>query len=191
MTKHGVTRRLEPMLLACCALALTAACGGDGDSDTAANTMPDSAIEVQPGGEVATVYAPDLGIDLNAMSRIDGGVYIRDLEVGQGDTATAGDRVRVDYTGWFPNGVQFDASAGTPIVFTLGVGDVIAGWDQGITGMQTGGRRILVIPPASAYGDRGRPGVIPSNATLVFDVRLVEVMPDTTATQPDTGSIHD
>jgi FKBP-type peptidyl-prolyl cis-trans isomerase len=160
--------------------ALIASCG-DASDDAPADTTADSAMEVQPGGQVATAYAAELGVDLNAMAELEGGLRIRDFEPGAGDTASAGDRVSVDYTGWLPNGVQFDASEGDPITFTLGVGEVITGWDTGIAGMQAGGRRMLVIPPGMAYGDRGRAGVIPPNATLVFDVTLVEVRPDTAA----------
>ena len=167
--------------------AFIAACGaGSGDAPPA-DANPDTAFESQPGGQVATAYAPELAVDLNTMTELEGGLRIRDIEPGTGDTATAGDRVRVDYTGWLPNGVQFDASDGNPITFTLGVGDVITGWDQGVAGMQVGGRRMLVIPPDMAYGDRGRAGVIPPNATLVFDVTLVEVMPDTAAAAETGG----
>jgi FKBP-type peptidyl-prolyl cis-trans isomerase len=145
-------------------------------------------MESTSGGQVATAYAPELGVDLNAMVELEGGLRIRDFEPGAGDTASAGDRVSVNYTGWLPNGVQFDSSDGNPITFTLGVGEVIGGWDMGVAGMQVGGRRMLVIPPAMAYGERGRAGVIPPNATLVFDVTLVDVMPDTTGAAGPGGT---
>ena len=103
--------------------------------------------------------------------------YLRDLEVGGGATAQVGNEVVVHYTGWLPNGDEFDSSRGPggPFSFTLGAGSVIDGWDEGVQGMQVGGRRTLVIPPALGYGPRGAGGVIPPNATLVFEVELLEV----------------
>lgn len=163
-------------------------CGGDA-GETVRQTRTDTLGG--PAGEgysVATVYSPNLGIDLGAMRPLPSGLYLRDLEPGAGDTAVAGNRVLVDYTGWLPNGVEFDASNGNPIAFTLGVGEVIPGWDQGIAGMRAGGRRVLVIPPALAYGEPGRPGVIPPSSTLVFDVRLIEIMADSAAATSDTSA---
>lgn len=111
-----------------------------------------------------------------------------DLVVGTGDEATTGARVTVHYTGWLYDhaapefkkaGQPFDSSknSGRPFTFTLGQGQVIAGWDQGVAGMKVGGQRRLVIPSALAYGESGAGGVIPPNATLVFDVELLEVQP--------------
>jgi FKBP-type peptidyl-prolyl cis-trans isomerase FkpA len=105
-----------------------------------------------------------------------------DLVVGTGAEAVSGKTIRVDYTGWLYNadrednkGAQFDTSAGRdPLEFTLGIGQVIAGWDQGLAGMKVGGKRRIVIPPSLAYGGTRR-GPIPPNATLVFDVELIEV----------------
>jgi FKBP-type peptidyl-prolyl cis-trans isomerase FkpA len=105
-----------------------------------------------------------------------------DLLQGTGTDATAGKVLSVHYTGWFFNesapgqkGVQFDSSQGqTPFTFTLGVGQVIAGWDQGVVGMRVGGIRRLVIPPSLAYG-AVRSGPIPPNATLVFELELLDV----------------
>lgn len=109
-----------------------------------------------------------------------------DLIVGTGPEAVSGSRIKVNYAGWLYNaarpdakGGQFDFSApGQPLTFTLGVGQVIAGWDQGLIGMKVGGQRRLVIPPSLGYGG-ARQGPIPANATLVFDVELVEVVPPT------------
>ena len=104
--------------------------------------------------------------------------------VGNGDEATAGNSVTVHYTGWLHDegaadnkGQKFDSSRdrGDPFVFPLGGGRVIAGWDQGVAGMKVGGQRTLVIPPEMGYGARGAGGVIPPNATLVFDVELLAV----------------
>lgn len=105
------------------------------------------------------------------------GLQYKDLRVGTGTPAEARRTVRVHYTGTFVDGDAFDSSRdrGEPLEFTLGVGQVIAGWDEGVTGMREGGQRILVIPGHLAYGARGVPGAIPPNETLVFDVELVEV----------------
>lgn len=107
------------------------------------------------------------------------GLQYEDISAGTGATATAGQRVRVHYTGWLytdgVKGTKFDSSKdrGDPFVFQLGAGMVIRGWDEGVAGMQVGGVRTLVIPPALGYGARGAGGVIPPNATLMFDVELL------------------
>jgi FKBP-type peptidyl-prolyl cis-trans isomerase len=104
-------------------------------------------------------------------------LIIEELTVGDGATATAGQSVSVHYTGWLTDGTKFDSSVdrGDPFEFNLGRGQVIAGWDQGVAGMQVGGKRKLTIPPEMGYGSRGAGGVIPPNATLVFDVELLAV----------------
>ena len=100
-----------------------------------------------------------------------------DLVVGKGASAQSGDDVVVHYVGWLTNGQQFDSSRARrdPLDFALGAGDVIKGWDQGIEGMRTGGKRKLTIPAELAYGDKGCGGVIPPHATLVFEVELLEI----------------
>ncbi|HTN53847.1 MAG TPA: FKBP-type peptidyl-prolyl cis-trans isomerase [Anaeromyxobacter sp.] len=101
---------------------------------------------------------------------------IEDLTVGAGREARAGDALEVHYAGWLEGGRQFDASAGgAPFAFDLGAGEVIKGWDQGLVGMRVGGRRRLTVPPELAYGSRGFPGVIPPQATLIFEVELVAI----------------
>ena len=105
-----------------------------------------------------------------------------DLLLGAGADAVTGAVLTVNYTGWFYNasatagkGVQFDSSVGqTPLTFTLGAGQVIRGWDQGVQGMKVGGIRRLVIPPSLGYGE-ARFGPIPPNATLLFEIELLEV----------------
>ena len=101
----------------------------------------------------------------------------RDLAQGSGPTAAAGNEVVVHYTGWLVDGTKFDSSVdrGRPFSFKLGGGQVIKGWDQGIQGMKVGGKRKLTIPPEMGYGARGAGGVIPPNATLVFEVELLGV----------------
>jgi FKBP-type peptidyl-prolyl cis-trans isomerase len=105
------------------------------------------------------------------------GLEYIEKEAGAGEQAKAGQTVRVHYTGKFPDGRVFDSSVerGEPIEFKLGAGRVIKGWDEGIALMKVGGKAQLVIPPDLGYGARGAGGVIPPNATLVFDVELVEV----------------
>ena len=105
------------------------------------------------------------------------GLRIIDLEQGNGAEATAGQTVVVHYRGTLEDGTQFDASydRGTPFSFPLGRGRVIKGWDEGVQGMKVGGKRKLVIPPDLGYGSRGAGGVIPPNATLIFEVELLDI----------------
>lgn len=104
-------------------------------------------------------------------------LVVEDLVVGKGQAAAAGNDVLVHYVGRIENGPQFDSSRARrdPLDFSLGAGDVIRGWDQGVEGMRVGGLRRLTIPPQLAYGDQGCGGVIPPHATLVFEVELLEV----------------
>jgi len=111
--------------------------------------------------------------------KTDSGLQYWDIKVGTGAVANDGDHVKVHYTGWFTDGKKFDSSvdAHQPYSFTLGKGDVIKGWDEGVTGMKVGGKRQLRIPPELAYGDAGYKKIVPPNATLIFDVQLLAVTP--------------
>ena len=154
-------RRLR-LALPALLLGAVAACGSDGESPL--SPLPDD-----------VTFAPALGVDLAAMTRTSTGLYRRDLAEGTGRAAARGGMVAVAYTGWLTDGTQFDARpTSNPLAFRLGVGQVIAGWDEGIQGMREGGRRQLVIPAGLAYGASGN-GPIPPNAPLVFLVELVAV----------------
>ncbi len=104
------------------------------------------------------------------------GLRITELLIGNGETALEGKNVSVNYKGTLENGKEFDSSYGrAPFTFPLGAGKVIKGWDEGVAGMKVGGKRELTIPPSLGYGERGAGGVIPPNATLIFEVELLSV----------------
>ena len=105
------------------------------------------------------------------------GLTIEDTVIGKGASAATGQDIIVHYAGWLADGTQFDSSKekNDPFEFTLGKAEVMAGWEQGLPGMKVGGTRKLTIPPELGYGARGAGGVIPPNATLVFEVELLAV----------------
>ena len=105
------------------------------------------------------------------------GLKYTDEQVGTGATAVAGKTAVVHYTGWLMDGTKFDSSKdrGQPFSFPLGGGQVIKGWDEGVAGMKVGGKRVLIVPPSLGYGARGVGNVIPPNATLKFEVELLDV----------------
>ncbi len=142
-------------LLTLAPVALLAGCGDD-----------PTAVDVRD-----VTFAPELGIDLDAMTRTPQGLYFRDVEPGEGPPAEPGARLDVYYQGWLPDGTRFDARRppADPFSFVLGAGRVIEGWDRGVEGMRPGGVRLLVIPPSLGYGD-ARNGPIPANSVLVFEV---------------------
>lgn len=120
-----------------------------------------------------TVTTNEVGKEITTPS----GLKYTDLTVGQGVQPKQGDRVVVHYTGTLTDGTKFDSSVDRdqPFVFTIGVGEVIKGWDEGVSTMKVGGKRKLIIPSTLGYGSKGAGGVIPPNATLVFDVELLNI----------------
>jgi FKBP-type peptidyl-prolyl cis-trans isomerase len=166
MTQATLVRKI---VLSFAALALVVAAAACGD--------PDAGGEGDAGTDAAaqeTTAAPD-GCGEDAVELEDGLCYV-EHDAGSGPEAERGDVVEVDYTGTLTDGTEFDSSEGrAPIEFTLGIGQVIEGWDRGIAGMKVGGQRVLTIPADMGYGSRGAGGVIPPNATLLFDVELLDV----------------
>ena len=144
---------------------VAAACGDDGEeaSPTPAASGTQAAVGSPAASEEATVTAS--------------GLQIIDLKVGSGALPQTGQTVVVHYTGWLADGTKFDSSVdrGQPFSFTIGTGQVIDGWDEGVATMKVGGKRRLIIPPDLGYGASGRPPIIPANAELTFDVELLEI----------------
>lgn len=131
---------------------------------------------------VVVIVTPRADAALNRFIEVANGLKYMDTKLGDGAVATAKSTVLVNYTGWLSNngekGKKFDSSfdAGQPLTVTLGKGDVIKGWDEGVTGMRVGGKRTLIIPPELAYGAKGGGnGAIPPNATLIFEIELLKV----------------
>lgn len=148
--------------VAIAATLVLSACGGSESPTTPSNPATDT-------------YASALGVSIANMTKKSDALYYQDIVVGTGAEAIAGRTLGMNYTGYLVNGTKFDSNAGKNLfTFTLGVGEVINGWDQGIAGMKVGGKRKLVIGSTLAYGAAGS-GAIGPNATLVFDVELVTV----------------
>jgi len=128
--------------------------------------------------EVSTV--PEKTVEAQAASgavKTPSGLSYTDLVKGTGAAPTPGKNVTVHYTGWLENGTKFDSSVdhGQPFVFRIGAGEVIPGWDEGVMSMRVGGKRKLIVPAQLGYGAAGAGGVIPPNATLIFEVELLDV----------------
>ena len=153
----------------CCAALALAGCGGDSKDESATPTATPTAAAASAGSKPVVTKPP--GPKPKKLVK-------KDLKVGTGPAAKAGDKLSVQYVGVsYLNGRQFDASwdRGQPFDLTLGKGEVIQGWDEGLIGMKVGEKRQLVIPPALAYKEKGSPPDIGPNATLVFDVEMIGV----------------
>lgn len=158
----AIKRALPFVALVLIAVVL-GACGAD-DADTGDSGAAEGSCET--GTEVDVTEA----------------LTYTETECGDGDEAAVGDTVSVHYTGMLEDGTEFDSSeGGQPFQFTIGAGQVIEGWEQGIPGMLVGGKRELTIGPELAYGEAGAGDLIPPNATLIFEVELVEIAPAPTS----------
>jgi FKBP-type peptidyl-prolyl cis-trans isomerase FkpA len=143
--------------------ALLAGCG-----TTVTSSLDDVVFQVIE----ETTFDPSLDIDLSEFTRLETGVYIQDVVEGDGASVGPGTSAVLDYTGWLSDGQEFDSGKFT---FTVGAGDVIAGFEQGMLGVKVGGTRRLIIPPELAYGPRGS-GPVPGGAIVIFRVVLLEVI---------------
>jgi len=157
--------------LALAALVGVGGCAAGGGTGSSASTSKDTSTSTAAKSTDATT-------SMNAgVTTLPDGLKYEDLKVGDGPVAENGMNVQVNYTGWLTDGTKFDSSLdrGQPFAFTLGGGNVIRGWDEGVKGMKVGGKRKLTIPPDLGYGAAGAGGTIPPNATLVFEVDLLKV----------------
>ncbi|MEX0893863.1 MAG: FKBP-type peptidyl-prolyl cis-trans isomerase [Gemmatimonadota bacterium] len=161
-------------------LLILAACGGDAPEPPAdAPDIPPAVSDAAAPDEAALTIeqeeiAPELDVDLSAMTRLPSGVYVQDLVEGSGEVVELEDRVAVRYTGWVLSGEVFDATEGdATAVFPLA--NLIEGWQVGIPGMREGGTRRLVIPYPLAYGERRRSEVIGPRSDLIFEIEVVQV----------------
>lgn len=179
------------ILAVCCLVLVVAQFTGNNDA-VAANlnqsSQPESAQESPaaaaqiartPSNDAPAKDTPAAAEELTEEEAVvtDSGLKYIDVVEGTGAMPQRGQRVTVHYTGTLENGLKFDSSRdrGRPFSFTIGVGQVIKGWDEGVMSMRVGGRRKLEIPPELGYGARGAGGVIPPNATLLFDVELLRI----------------
>ena len=156
----------------------TASCGGSAPAGTARPAAP-PAPKVVP---VASTYAPELRVDLGAMTTTSTGLKYRDLTPGDGDLVKAGNTVTLHYSGYLPNGNSFDKNQepDQPLEFKLGQRRTITGWEEGLIGMRVGSRRQLIVPPSLGYGAAGN-GKVPPDATLIFVVDLLRVSTKTSS----------
>lgn len=159
--------RWRALVLRGAAIGCLLGCGRGASNEGAASAAP-----VPVAGDVErTTFAPSLGIHLESMSRRPSGLYVQDLQTGTGAVVTRGRTAVVRYTGWLPNGEQFDSGE---VSVSVGSRQTIAAWEEALLGMRVGGKRRIVTPPNLAYGARGA-GPIPPNAVLVFDMEVTDV----------------
>lgn len=170
-------RFLLPAVGLVLAAALSAACGDGPDPPPPTSTPATGASSPTTAAKASPTAAPKEPIKLNNPTTTASGLKYEDKVVGTGASPQKGQRVSVHYTGKLVDGTKFDSSVdrGQPFVFVIGVGNVIAGWDEGVATMKVGGKRILYVPAALGYGSRGAGGVIPPNADLVSEVELLGV----------------
>lgn len=161
-------RRPAVLALLSAAFLIAAGCGGDKSNTSGTSSAPASQSKASAGGPIKVTGSPTTTAS---------GLQYWDIVVGTGAPAVVGKGVKVHYSGFLTTGEKFDSSRdrGEPFVFQLGAGEVIKGWDEGVAGMKVGGQRQLRIPPGLAYGSSGAGGTIPPNATLIFDVELLDV----------------
>lgn len=152
---------------------LLGGCGGRGPAAESPTPAVDPALAVTPGEVERTAFAEELDVVLLAMTRLSTGIYYRDIEEGTGVPASPGREVYMTYIAYLANGTEVDRTApgARPLVFKVGDGVVIRGWDLGVRGMRTGGTRQLVVPSRYAYGTK-QVGKVPANSVMVFVVRL-------------------
>ena len=160
-------------LLVLIVLGIIFAVSGKKDTSQVLQTPTPSATITSEIEDSQSMSASRSAISIMNVSEL----QMEDIKVGTGDTAVAGKVVSVNYVGTLTDGTKFDSSydRNQAFSFTLGAGEVIPGWDQGVSGMKVGGKRKLVIPSDLAYGDNGIPGAIPGGATLIFEVELLKV----------------
>ncbi|NBD14992.1 MAG: FKBP-type peptidyl-prolyl cis-trans isomerase [Cyanobacteria bacterium] len=166
-------------VLVVCVLVLIGAQIVDQGKQNSAVASPLSASPLTEASESGTLVALSLEdvAEKEDVKTTESGLRYVDIEQGEGATPKEGQTVVVHYTGSLADGTKFDSSRDRdrPFSFKLGEGQVIKGWEEGISTMEVGGRRQLIIPPELGYGQRGAGGVIPPNATLIFDVELLEI----------------
>jgi len=172
------------LTLVCLTLTVASGCTQPTTGKKSGQTAPPAGKNATEGAAAAsTTPSPTsaspkpAGAEKQGAEPAEGKLQITDLVVGTGKVAETGKSVTVHYRGTLADGTEFDSSHkhGEPFSFPLGAGKVIPGWDEGVKGMKVGGKRKLVVPPDMAYGSRGAGGVIPPNATLTFEVELLDV----------------